>query len=627
MNFLNKPEVNSLSILDIIKNNPQKLKELEYSQLNQLCGEIRSFLIEKVSKSGGHLASNLGVVELTVALHRVLNVEKDRLIFDVGHQSYVHKLLTGRMDKFSTLRSFGGISGFPKPCESNCDAFIAGHASNSISVTLGMARARTLSKEDYRVVCITGDGALTGGLSYEAMNDAGQSGEPMVVILNDNGMSITRNVGSVAGMLSHQRTKPAYYKFKKGYHKLMEKLPGGKHIYNLTHSVKTIIKNALLHCSIFEELGFRYVGPVDGHDMEKLIYFLNYAVEANEPVLVHVVTKKGKGYTPAEKEPDEYHGVGAFDPEIGLICNGNNSFSQVFGKELQKLAGENKKICAITAAMASGTGLSEFAREYPNRFFDVGIAEGHAVTMAAGMAKQNMIPVFAVYSTFLQRSYDMLIHDVAISKLHVVLAVDRAGIVGEDGETHHGVFDVGYLSQIPHMTVYSPSSYNELRDMLKAALELGGPVAIRYPRGKEGSYRKGGADASLVLKEGSDITLVGYGILINEIIQAASILEKAGINPEIVKLGQIAPLQPDDILASVSKTGRLVVVEDTVSAGSVGEKIAALLLEANIPVRNIMLKNLGASFVTHGSIPDLLKHLRLDGESVAADIMNEMFGV
>ena len=579
-----------MSILDIIKNNPQKLKELEYSQLNQLCGEIRSFLIEKVSKSGGHLASNLGVVELTVALHRVLNVEKDRLIFDVGHQSYVHKLLTGRMDKFSTLRSFGGISGFPKPCESNCDAFIAGHASNSISVTLGMARARTLSKEDYRVVCITGDGALTGGLSYEAMNDAGQSGEPMVVILNDNGMSITRNVGSVAGMLSHQRTKPAYYKFKKGYHKLMEKLPGGKHIYNLTHSVKTIIKNALLHCSIFEELGFRYVGPVDGHDMEKLIYFLNYAVEANEPVLVHVVTKKGKGYTPAEKEPDEYHGVGAFDPEIGLICNGNNSFSQVFGKELQKLAGENKKICAITAAMASGTGLSEFAREYPNRFFDVGIAEGHAVTMAAGMAKQNMIPVFAVYSTFLQRSYDMLIHDVAISKLHVVLAVDRAGIVGEDGETHHGVFDVGYLSQIPHMTVYSPSSYNELRDMLKAALELGGPVAIRYPRGKEGSYRKGGADASLVLKEGSDITLVGYGILINEIIQAASILEKAGINPEIVKLGQIAPLQPDDILASVSKTGRLVVVEDTVSAGSVGEKIAALLLEANIPVRNIMLK-------------------------------------
>ena len=616
-----------MSILDIIKNNPQKLKELEYSQLNQLCGEIRSFLIEKVSKSGGHLASNLGVVELTVALHRVLNVEKDRLIFDVGHQSYVHKLLTGRMDKFSTLRSFGGISGFPKPCESNCDAFIAGHASNSISVTLGMARARTLSKEDYRGVCITGDGALTGGLSYEAMNDAGQSGEPMVVILNDNGMSITRNVGSVAGMLSHQRTKPAYYKFKKGYHKLMEKLPGGKHIYNLTHSVKTIIKNALLHCSIFEELGFRYVGPVDGHDMEKLIYFLNYAVEANEPVLVHVVTKKGKGYTPAEKEPDEYHGVGAFDPEIGLICNGNNSFSQVFGKELQKLAGENKKICAITAAMASGTGLSEFAREYPNRFFDVGIAEGHAVTMAAGMAKQNMIPVFAVYSTFLQRSYDMLIHDVAISKLHVVLAVDRAGIVGEDGETHHGVFDVGYLSQIPHMTVYSPSSYNELRDMLKAALELGGPVAIRYPRGKEGSYRKGGADASLVLKEGSDITLVGYGILINEIIQAASILEKAGINPEIVKLGQIAPLQPDDILASVSKTGRLVVVEDTVSAGSVGEKIAALLLEANIPVRNIMLKNLGASFVTHGSIPDLLKHLRLDGESVAADIMNEMFGV
>lgn len=616
-----------MSILDKIKNNPRELKELDISQLNQLCAEIRVFLIEHVSKSGGHLASNLGVVELTVALHRVLDVEKDRLVFDVGHQCYVHKLLTGRMDKFPTLRSFGGISGFPKPCESDCDAFIAGHASNSISVTLGMARARTLTKENYKVVCITGDGALTGGLAYEAMNDAGQSGEPMVVVLNDNGMSIAKNVGSVAGMLSHQRTKPAYYKFKKGYHKLMNKLPGGKHIYNFTHGIKTVIKNAILHCSMFEELGFRYVGPVDGHDMEKLIYFLNYAVEANEPVLVHVVTKKGKGYSPAEKEPDEYHGVGAFNPQIGLVCNGNNSFSNVFGKELLKLAEDNEKICAITAAMTTGTGLSAFAGKYPDRFFDVGIAEGHAVTMAAGMAKQNMLPVFAVYSSFLQRSYDMLIHDVAISKLHVVLAVDRAGIVGEDGETHHGVFDVGYLSQIPHMTVFSPSSYNELRDMLRAALNMEGPVAIRYPRGKEGTYREGGADASVVLRKGGDITLVGYGVLINEIILAASILEKADISAEIVKLGRISPLQPDDILASVSKTGRLAVVEDAVSGGSVGEKIAAMLLEAGIPVGRIMLKNLGASFITHGSVPDLLKHLRLDGESIAADIMNGMFAV
>lgn len=615
-----------MSILEEIKNDPEALKTLDISRLNQLCAEIRSFLVDNVSKSGGHLASNLGVVELTVALHRVLDVERDRLVFDVGHQSYVHKMLSGRLDKFTTLRSFGGISGFPKPSESESDAFIAGHASNSISVTLGMARARTLSKENYRVACVTGDGALTGGLSYEAMNDAGQSGEPMVVILNDNGMSITKNVGSVAKSLAHQRTKPAYYKFKKGYHKLMNRLPGGKHVYSFTHSIKTIIKNALLHCSIFEELGFRYIGPVDGHDMEKLIYFLRYAVEANEPVLVHVVTRKGKGYILAEREPDEYHGVGSFDPEIGLVCNGGNSFSSVFGKTMLDLASKNNKVCAITAAMTSGTGLTAFAERYPERFFDVGIAEGHAVSMAAGMAKQSMLPVFAVYSTFLQRSYDMLIHDVAISKLHVVLAVDRAGIVGEDGETHQGIFDTGFLTQIPYMSVYCPSSYNELRDMLKAALDMEGPVAVRYPRGKEGKYREGGASASAVLRSGNDITLVGYGILINEVILAAELLEKAGISAEVIKLGRIAPPPLDDIAASVSKTHRLTVIEDTVSSGSVGEKLVSHLLEAGAPMEKILLKNVGDNFVTHGSVPVLLKHLRLDGESIAEDINNKMFG-
>ncbi len=614
-----------MSILEQI-NNSADLKNLTLPELKQLCAEIRSFLIENVSKSGGHLASNLGVVELTVALHRILDVETDRLIFDVGHQCYVHKMLTGRLGGFSSLRSFGGISGFPKPSESSSDAFIAGHASNSISVALGMARARTLSKQNYKIACLIGDGALTGGLAYEAMNDAGQSGEPLVVILNDNGMSITKNVGSVAKSLANQRVKPAYYTFKKGYRKLMSKIPGGRYVYKFTHNLKTGIKNALLHCSIFEELGFRYVGPVDGHDIEKLMYFLKHALNATEPVIVHVVTKKGKGYILAEKEPDEYHGVGAFNPEIGLRCDHKDTFSTVFGKAVVKLAEEDTRICAITAAMASSTGLGAFARRFPGRFFDVGIAEGHAVSMAAGMAKQGMVPIFAVYSSFLQRSYDMLVHDIAISGLHAIFAVDRAGLVGEDGETHHGTFDIGFLSQIPNITVLCPASFNELRDMLKYAVDLSGPAAVRYPRGCQGAYREGGVNASRVLREGTDVTIVSYGILINEALDSAELLQANGISAEVIKLGIVSPLDMTDIIASVQKTGRLAVIEDTVCAGSIGEKISSELLLAVVPVKNTMLRNLGSSFVTHGSVEALKKHLRLDKDSIAEDIAETMFG-
>ena len=597
---------------------PEALKEMDPAQLDELCARIRSFLVESVMKTGGHLSSNLGAVELTVALERTFDPFRDRIVFDVGHQSYVHKLLTGRQAGFETLRSLGGMSGFPKPSESDADAFIAGHASNSISVALGMARARTLTGGDYSVVCVTGDGALTGGLAFEALNDAGQSGERLVVVLNDNGMSIKKIVGAVARMLAAQRVKPAYYKFKKGYRKVMFAIPGGKAIYRFNHFVKEALKHAILHNSTFEELGFQYIGPVNGHDIRQLTYLLEAAKSASGPVLVHVVTKKGKGYGPAESEPDKYHGV---SPR-GERREGE-SFSSVFGRRIAELARDDGRICAITAAMEQGTGLVGFAEEFPERFFDVGIAEEHAVAMAAGMAKQGLVPVFAVYSSFLQRAFDMLIHDVAILGLHVVFAVDRAGLVGEDGETHHGAFDVGFLRQVPGMTVWSPSSAAELRDMLDAAVAASGPAAVRYPRGSEGAYRDGGADAVRLLREGTDVLLVGYGRLINEINAAAELLAAEGISAGVLKLGRICPIDFDAVCAEAGKTGRVCVVEETVENGSVGESIAAAISERGIKAR-VLLKNLGSSFAGHGSVADLLSALGLDAKGIAAAVGEEL---
>ena len=465
---------------------PEDVKKLKRAELALLCDELRRFLVESVARTGGHLASNLGAVELTVAIHRVYDTARDRLVFDVGHQCYVHKALTGRRELFSTLRQFEGLAGFPKPGESIHDAFVAGHASNSVSVALGMARARTLSGADYSVVALIGDGAMTGGLAYEGLNDAGASGEPLVVILNDNGMSIDPNVGGVAVHLGRLRLRPGYYRFKKWYHAVMDRLPGGRALYRFNHRIKTNLKKALYPCSMFEDMGFTYLGPVNGHNVEQLSTVLAWARELDCPVLVHVLTQKGKGYLPAEEQPERCHGVPPFDPASGIPSQQAPDFSYIFGHELVELAGEDKRICAITAAMGPGTGLQEFAAAWPKRFFDVGIAEGHAVSMAAGMAKQGMIPVFAVYSSFLQRSYDMLIHDVALQGLHVVLAVDRAGLVGADGATHHGCQDVGFLTQIPGFTVLCPASFQELRTMLRAALAMDGPVAVRYPRGRGG---------------------------------------------------------------------------------------------------------------------------------------------
>lgn len=594
------------------------LAHLSDGEAMALCNELRQELIENVSQTGGHLASNLGAVELTVAIHRVFDTSRDRLVFDVGHQCYTHKMLTGRRDQMKTLRQFGGLAGFPKPSESEHDAFVAGHASNSVSVAVGMARARTILEEDYHVLALIGDGALTGGLAYEGLSTAGESGEPMIVILNDNGMSITKNVGGVAEHLARQRLKPQYLTFKKGYRKVMSANRVTRRLYRMTHKLKKALKETLLPSSMFENMGFTYLGPVDGHNLEQLTKILQYAKELEEPVLLHVRTVKGKDFAPAQQHPHEFHGIGPYDPATGKVRKiSGESFSSVFGEKLTELGQRDKRVCAITAAMLPGTGLDKFQKAFPERCFDVGIAEGSAVAMAGGMAKQGAIPVFAVYSTFLQRAYDMIIHDAALSNLHVVFAVDRAGLVGDDGETHHGVFDVAFLDSVPGMTVLAPSSFEEQRQMLEqAVLELDGPVAIRYSRGNEGNFKECHAGASaVVLREGKDVTLVSYGTMIQEVLSAADLLKEHGVEAEVIKLNQITPLPADMVLQSVKKTGAMVVAEDCITSGSVGQRLAACLEEAQISAKTVLC-NTGDTFTTHGSVPQLRKLLEMDAEGI-----------
>lgn len=599
-------------------NSREDLCALDAQQLQQLCEELRRFLVQNVAKTGGHLAANLGVVELTVAIERVFDTSKDRLLFDVGHQSYVHKILTGRRDAFSTLRTLGGISGFPKPEESACDAFVAGHASSAVSTALGMARARTLQNEDYHVIALMGDGAMTGGLAYEGLNDAGESNEPLIVILNDNGMSITPNVGGISKHLSVIRTRPGYFRLKKVYRGVTNAIPGGKAVYRFSSRMKERWKRMLLGSTFFEEMGFDYYGPVDGHNLQRLEYMLHLAKNCRRPVLLHVLTKKGKGYAPAEENPDVFHGVGSFDPVTGkpYVCSDKPTFSDTFGRTLVDLARENEKVCAITAAMVSGTGLKGFSAAFPERCFDVGIAEGHAVAMAGGLAKQGMLPVVAVYSTFLQRAFDMLLQDVAMQKLHVVFAVDRAGLVGEDGETHQGIFDVNYLRAVPNMQVLCPANQAELEDMLRhAVLSMDGPVAVRYPRGCDGKLTE--AARTPILREGTDITLVGYGKYINEIMDAAALLQREGVSAEVVKLPSVKPIPLAAIAASVRKTGRLLIAEDAVCIGCAGKEIAATLRTQNIIVPTALV-NIGDRFVPHGTIGALYELLGLDAKSLAA---------
>jgi len=613
-----------VSILDKI-NGHGDLQNLTDSERTQLCQEIRQFLVSSVSATGGHLASNLGVVELTVAIETVFDTDKDRLVFDVGHQSYVHKLLTGRRADFARLRQFGGIAGFPKPSESHTDAFVAGHASSSVSIALGMARARTLQEQDYHVVALIGDGAATGGMAYEGLNDAAVSKEPMVVILNDNEMSIDRNVGGLAKHLSRLRTKEQYLGMKERYRSMLRKIPGGQGFYKVTRAMKDWLKRALIPATLFENMGLTYLGPVDGHDLPGLISLLKSARELQRPVLVHVLTQKGRGYEPAEGDPSQFHGVGKFDPATGAPTKKSGiTFSGTFGEKMLSLAEVDSRVCAVTAAMPGGTGLLKFKHHYPKRLFDVGIAEEHAVSMAGGLAKQGMVPVVALYSTFLQRAYDQIMQDIALLQLHVVLAVDRAGLVGEDGETHHGVFDVGFLRQVPGMVLLAPASCQELSAMLEWAVEdWNGPVAVRYPRGGNGDYSGCDFDPSSgisVHRKGTHCAIITYGTMLNPVMEAAELLSQHGVEAAVIRLTKLNPLPVDALQAALGDISRVMIVEETAAGSGICGDLAYELGQRLADVRFFGM-DLGSRFVPHGDLRSIYCRYGLDEASIARRVM------
>ena len=604
-------------------NGHEDLTRLDDQQRADLCDEIREFLVTNVSKTGGHLASNLGTVELSVAIETVFNTMEDRLVFDVGHQSYVHKLLTGRQADFEHLRQFGGMSGFPKPSETPADAFVAGHASSSVSIALGMARARTLQQQDYHVIALIGDGAATGGMAYEGLNDAAVSKEPMIIILNDNEMSIDRNVGGMAKHLSRLRSTDEYLHFKVLYRTFLKKLPGGMSLYRFTSRVKNRVKRFILPTTIFENMGLTYLGPVDGHDLPDLIQLLRAARDLNSPVLIHVVTKKGYGYQPAEQKPSKFHGIGKFDPATGETLSGKTTtYSDVFGQTMMELAAENPKVCAITAAMPGGTGLLQFREAHPKRLFDVGIAEEHAVSMAGGLAKQGMVPVVALYSTFLQRSYDQIMQDVALLGLHVVFAIDRAGLVGEDGPTHHGVFDVGFLRQVPGMTVLCPANFKELQAMLRWAVnDCTGPVAVRYPRGNAQieAVDFGNTPGMIHSRgEAGDVTLISYGTVSKEMLAAAELLRAEGIRCETLRLLSVTDFSQEELAAKV-KSKHVFIIEEVCAGSGISHEIS-LILNQRCPDCCVHAIDLGNQFVTHGDTASLYRLTGIDHESIANSV-------
>ena len=608
----------------------QDLIKLSSSQRVELCREIREFLVSHISQTGGHVSSNMGVVELTVAIETVFDTMKDRLVFDVGHQSYVHKLLTGRQADFSTLRQFGGMAGFPKPSESIADSFVAGHASSSVSIGLGMARARTMRGEDYHVVTLIGDGAATGGMAYEGLSDAAVSKEPLIVVLNDNALSIDQNVGGMASHLRQLRSKERYIGMKRSYRKLILKLPGGRYLYRFSHNLKDRIRRMLIPTTIFESMGFTYLGPVDGHDTEQLISLLRIAKDMKCPVLIHAMTQKGRGYGPSEEHPKLFHGIGKFDPKTGEpLKKAVPTFSEAFGNTMVELAQEEPSLCAITAAMPGGTGLLEFKKQYPKRLFDVGIAEDHAVSMAGGLAKQGMLPVVALYSTFLQRSYDMILQDICMLNLPVVLAVDRAGLVGEDGETHHGIYDVGFLRQAPGMRILCPASLCELRSMLLwAVAKRTGPVAIRYPRGGNGDYTDSGWDATKTQEQnalclhraGKKIAFVTYGTLVNRTMEAADILASKGLDVAVIRLTTVAPLPVQQLATQLSGIEYLFIVEEIAGNSGIHESLA-FELKTVCPYLKVFGRDLGNQYVRHGSVDKLYEHYGLSGQKLADFVM------
>lgn len=594
---------------------PADVRALQEDELPALCQEIRDFLIDSVSRTGGHLASNLGVVELTVALHRVFSLPDDKIVFDVGHQSYTHKLLTGRKEGFARLRKIGGISGFPRPAESPYDAFIAGHASNSISAALGIAEADLLQENEHYTVAVTGDGALTGGEAYEALNNAGRSKTRLIIILNHNDMSISKNVGAFAKYLAILRSKPGYLRMKHNVDVVLRHTPLiGKPLRGWLKRSKSMLKSMLYPSTFFEDMGFQYIGPVDGHDLKELTRALLHAKELSAPVLVQVETIKGKGYRKAEENPGAYHAVSPAAPAVSA-----SNYSDEMGAALCCFADRDPRICAITAAMKYGTGLQTFAAAHRERFFDVGIAEEHAVTFSGGLASHGMLPVFCVYSSFLQRGYDQILHDLAIDQRHAVLCVDRAGLVGEDGETHQGIFDAAFLSQIPQITVYSPEGYDELRLCLEKALfDEPGLVAVRYPRGcdKKRHHLPVSTDFSYE-DHGGDTLLVSYGRLFTECAEAAV---EAKRPVSLLKLTRITPISPA-VLTILMRYRRVIFAEEGIYTGGIGQQVGSLLMENGFTgsYRVLAIRN---RFVGHGDVPSLLAGLRLNAAAIR-DILNQ----
>lgn len=608
-------------------NNVKDLRKLNIKEKEKLAEEIRKLVIETVSKTGGHLASNLGVVELTIALHSIFKTPRDYIVWDVGHQTYVHKILTGRKDKIDTLRQLNGIAGFPKTSESEFDCFNTGHSSTSISVALGMARANKLANVNNKVIAVIGDGALTGGMAQEALNDAGSSNADITVVLNDNEMSISKNVGGITYFLSKLRTKKFYTRTNAKIKHAIGKIPFfGKYIIRSVQRIKRGIKQIFIKKMYFEDLGFTYLGPVDGHDIEKLESVFKTSKSINGPVLIHVVTKKGKGYKFAEENPDKFHSTSSFNIETGKSDKEKkDDYSKIFGNKLLELAKKDEKIVAVSAAMVDGTGLKEFKKEFPDRTFDVGIAEQHALGMAAGLAKNGYKPVVSIYSSFYQRAYDQVIHDICIQNLPVIMCVDRAGIVGRDGETHQGIFDMAFFSLIPNITIMAPKDFKELEKMLEEAVMLNSPVVIRYPRGGEGSIKfdkcpnveLGKAE---ILKKGEDLTIVAIGKMVGRAMEVSDLLKEQGIDCEVINARFLKPLDENTIETSIRKTRKVITIEDGILRGGLGTSVNELINDCRIDGVHVKSYGYDDVFVQHGSVEELEELNGLDANSIALSI-------
>jgi 1-deoxy-D-xylulose-5-phosphate synthase len=604
------------------------LKKLTPPELKDLADELREIIIETVATNGGHLASNLGSVDLTIALHYVFNSPKDKIIWDVGHQAYTHKLLTGRLDSFSTIRQHGGISGFPKMSESPHDAFGTGHSSTSISAALGILAGGDLNNDDFKSIAVIGDGAMTAGLAFEGLNHAGHlKKKNLIVILNDNEMSISPNVGALSAYLSRLMMGDLYTKFKKETKHLLEHLPGGEPVLKIARKAEETVKGFIVPGLLFEELGFEYVGPVDGHKIDQLIETFERFKDFPEPVLIHTISKKGKGYEPAEKNPSIFHGIGPFDIETGeTASSGKISYSEIFGNYLVELAKNDKRIVAITAAMAEGTGLSEFVKTFPKRFYDVGIAEPHAATFAAGLATQGIKPVVAIYSTFLQRSYDEIIHDVCLQDLPVIFAIDRSGIVGDDGPTHNGTFDLSYLRHIPNLVVMAPKDGHELKCMLKTAVSYKGASAIRYPRGSVANNDEEEINTipigrAEVLSEGNDVLIIAIGNMAEPSLEASRLLSEAGINASVINARFVKPLDMDLILELTKKTGHVLTVEENSVSGGFGSAVLEELNKSEFEGFKLKILGIPDRFIEQGPQALLRKQLGLDAEGIAREAL------